>query len=542
MKKPIVLHPFLFGFYAALALFSFNIDQINLAVLRVVIGTALGSILLITIMRLIIRDSLRAGMLSSAMIMLGFSYGHVSDLLQRYSLGNLSLGSGYILFPLWMMILIIWAYFVLKKMKRFQEVNSYLNMVSIILLMFPLYSLFIYNAQLRAIDPWKARYISHVWQSNGVQTIEAHKKPTLDGELRDIYYIILDAYTRADVLSLYYGYDNRPFIEALQARGFIVAEGSQANYTDTEFSLASSLNMSHIHDAPTYFRTNSKVNADWVVSDVATMMIRDNRVGSFLREQGYTFVAYDSGYVLAQASGADEFLHAPQIDENSGMQIMFEMLFLDTTMGRLFLELRGEEFAPLQNLFETHRQRILFTLESLPQFAAMEGDFFVYAHVLSPHTPYVFGPNGEKLVGHDPFSLLDAHPGSEENIPLYTGQVQYLNKLVLNAIDQILENSSVPPIIIIQGDHSSKVFRGEEPDIQTRMQLLFPILNAYYLPDSASTQIYPTVTPVNTFRLIFNYYFGTQLDALPDRVYYFQERENHFDFVDVCQEYAYCLP
>ncbi len=542
MGKTFAIHPFLFSFYAALALFAYNITQIDLSALRLVIGVILGSLVLVTLVRLIIRDALRAALISSAIIILGFTYGHVSRFLGQYTIGDVSLGSGFVLIPLWGLLLITWSYYVFKKWTHLEGITNYLNVVSFILILFPLYSLFIYNAQLRAIDPWKTRYIAYAWQRDGVQEIENLKKPVVNGQLRDIYYIILDAYTRADVLQSYYGYDNQPFIDALKARGFIVAEGSRSNYTDTEFSIASSLNMVHIDDAPSYFRQNSGVNADWVVSDVATMMIKDNRVGEFLREMGYTFIAYDSGYVIAQASGADEFLHAPQIGENSGMQIMFEMLFLDTSIGRLFLELRGENFTPLQNLFEIHRERILFTLDSLPQFAKMDGDFFIYAHILSPHTPYVFGPNGERLIGHDPFTLLDAHPGSEENVPLYTGQVHYLNQLVINTIDLILAQSAVPPIIVIQGDHSSKVFRGAEPDTQTRMQLLFPILNAYYLPSSPPDLVYPSITPVNTFRTIFNFYFGTQLKILPDRGYYFQKVENRYEFVDVCATYAYCSP
>ncbi len=45
-------------------------------------------------------------------------------------------------------------------------------------------------------------------------------------------------------------------------------------------------------------------------------------------------------------------------------------------------------------------------------------------------------------------------------------------------------------------------------------------LNAYYFPDGGSPQVYDSVSPVNTFRIIFNRYFGADLPLLPDRHYY----------------------
>jgi hypothetical protein len=41
------------------------------------------------------------------------------------------------------------------------------------------------------------------------------------------------------------------------------------------------------------------------------------------------------------------------------------------------------------------------------------------------------------------------------------------------------------------------------------------ILNAYYLPGEES-RLYPTITPVNTFRIILDAYFGQDYPLLPD--------------------------
>ena len=74
----------------------------------------------------------------------------------------------------------------------------------------------------------------------------------------------------------------------------------------------------------------------------------------------------------------------------------------------------------------------------------------------------------------------------------------------------IIENSDIPPIIILQGDHGPSHF-----DNASRMG----ILNAYYFPD-AKAGLYPLITPVNTFRLLFQTYFGEDLKLLEDVSYY----------------------
>ena len=66
------------------------------------------------------------------------------------------------------------------------------------------------------------------------------------------------------------------------------------------------------------------------------------------------------------------------------------------------------------------------------------------------------------------------------------------------------------PIIIIQGDHGL---------FSSNLDWRFGILNAYYLPGH-NDLLYPKITPVNTFRLIFNSYFGTDYQLLPDISYY----------------------
>lgn len=75
----------------------------------------------------------------------------------------------------------------------------------------------------------------------------------------------------------------------------------------------------------------------------------------------------------------------------------------------------------------------------------------------------------------------------------------------------LLKKTEPDPIIIIQGDTG-----GWHPYRQA-------IFNAYYLPDDSSNALYPTISPVNSFRMIMNEYFGMNYPLLPDEAYYSQQ-------------------
>jgi hypothetical protein len=114
---------------------------------------------------------------------------------------------------------------------------------------------------------------------------------------------------------------------------------------------------------------------------------------------------------------------------------------------------------------------------------------------VAPHAPFVFLPDGKYSTVRSPDTG-------------YPDEIAYLDTRILKIVQTILANSATPPVIVIQGDHGW--------DAATRMT----ILNAYYLPGGGSQRLYPTITPVNTFRVIFNQYFGGSYPMLPDKSYY----------------------
>jgi hypothetical protein len=60
------------------------------------------------------------------------------------------------------------------------------------------------------------------------------------------------------------------------------------------------------------------------------------------------------------------------------------------------------------------------------------------------------------------------------------------------------------------------------------------ILNAYYFPKQAYQNLYPEITPVNSFRVILNQFFGSNLPLLDD-FSYFGTQEKRYEFFDITQ-------
>ena len=83
------------------------------------------------------------------------------------------------------------------------------------------------------------------------------------------------------------------------------------------------------------------------------------------------------------------------------------------------------------------------------------------------------------------------------------------------AIDAILKDSAVDPVIIVMGDHGPGLLP-EVVVVNHRLKILY----ALHLPqETLPVAILADFTPVNTFRLVFSEFFGADIPQLEDRSY-----------------------
>lgn len=497
----IYFHPILIGVYAVLYLLASNINQMSPAAALRVGGMVLaGSLLLYAILRLILRDTGRSALLASFWLMLLFAYGHVYELVEGKAWGGFTYGKHRYLIAVWLVIFLAGSWWLLRKLKVVLPLNRILNIVSVALLVFPLLQIgqFVYQSQRASAGSSTAVGCAQGTTAGcAVTTEEGTATP-------DIYYIILDGYSRADVLEKLYNLDITPFMDEMRAMGFVFPECTQSNYAITPFSMFASLNMDYVQGYPDIFYQGSSL--DQVQTVGISRYIHSSQVRQFLEERGYQTIAFETDYWWLNLTDADLYIVGndnPLIKYSKSYEISnFEEMFIRTTALRILSETNQRFSRQLTKQIRTPDERryavTRFVLEEVEKVPELPGKKFVYFHLVAPHPPYVFDQGGN-------FVEYDSRNGDD---PAYPNEIIYLNKRVTALARRLIEKSTTPPIIIIQADH------GWDP--RYRLQ----ILNAYYLPGGGDTMLYPEITPVNTFRLVFNYYFGAQYELQEDASYF----------------------
>jgi hypothetical protein len=417
---------------------------------------------------------------------------------------NFIIGRHRYLFPLFCLIFLTGTWFVLRKLENTGEFTRVLNIIGVGLLIYP--TVFLINFSFRTQSGLRKA-------SDAIFVGQSLKIPE-SGETPDIYYIVLDTYTRADALQRDFDFDNSPFLNELRALGFYVADCSRSNYTFTQGSITAALNMEYVP------RVEEMLNTLGLQSSDLWILMKQSMVRRQLEEIGYTTVAFETGYEWSNITDADVYLatHKNPINLQRALD-PFESMLIDSTAAIILPHGKVQFSSMIANLLSdevygsgiahaAYIERQLFILDQLPKIADIPEPTFTIAHLLIPHIPYVFDPNGD--IWSDP-----GFNSGERDEPIdkwhqqvgYTSEIEFINRRMLDITTSIIENSETHPIII-HGDHG---FEGDN-------RLL--ILNAYYLSGNARSELYSSISPVNTFRIIFDNYFGTKHGLLPDVSYY----------------------
>lgn len=490
------LYVVLLGVYPALALWAANlVDVAARDVWRSLTVSLLVVLLILWLARWLLGDWPRAAWLTTLLTLTFFTYGHV----YQWFLTLTGVGHRYLL-PIWGLAwgAVIW--WSLRRGQALAGLTPVLNTMALVALLGPLFAIGRFTLQAASAPP----------AAEPDAPLIATAAPTLP----DIYYIILDGYGRADRLQEFYGYDNQPFLQSLTAEGFYVAGDSRSNYPFTYLSLLSSLNYSHLTELSARLGVDSDVRLyHW---------LEDSQARRFLVERGYQTVAISSGYTATEFTHFDHYYATYARALNP-----FETRLLNNALAVIW---RRHSYA-------AQRERILFAFQKLAEMPALPGPKFVFTHILVPHPPFVFGPQGE---ARTPGGVYDTHDASlyvgtpAEYRQGYLDQLHYINQLVAPTLARLIADSPTPPVIVVQGDHGPgalfDLFSAEASCLAER----YAIFNAYYLPGYAD-RLYPGITPVNTFRLIFDAYWGADLPLLPDTSY-FAPYDRPYAFQDVTTE------
>lgn len=366
-----------------------------------------------------------------------------------------------ILFSVFMALL---SFYLAKYNKEPLRLNWFLNVITIIFL------------SMRIVQFVQGNSIIITLRNNDQVTNNNSSKDT-----PDIYYIILDSYTGNKSLKKYWNFDNAEFTEYLKSQGFYIAE-SNCNYNQTPFSLSSSLNMSYLD----FKRKNNISNEHF---HHLLELIKNSKVVDFLNKNDYKILNYSFF----------DIPNAPKFYKD--YFFLIDGFFSQSIISTIYSKISGSwNTNEITNLAQNN----LTVINNIKNFKIIGNKhFFIYAHLLLPHFPYFFDKNGKLM----PIEYAN----DAGNRIKYFEQLRYTNKLIKDCIDSILIHSESKPIIIIQGDHGFRYLKNKDQLAES-----FTILNAYYFPDQNYNLIYDSISPVNSFRIIFNKYFNKCLPLLKD--------------------------
>lgn len=489
LKKLLVIHPFLFAVFPVLFIFAHNIDEVPPTDLLLPISViSIGTLVLFFSLRLIIKNYNKIGIITSCFLILFFSYGHVQALIVSLEPGRfIQEHVGLLLAPLWVLLLITGAFLVIKSRSNFSTSTKFLNIVAITLVTISLINIGIYE-----VKAFNLRSETTTGSPSSLDLEDSRNLP-------DIYYIILDGYAGASTLKGIYNYDNSEFINYLTNKGFYVASKSRSNYSLSLLSLSSSLNMEYIN------YLSDTVGIESTDETIPYRMLQNNKVSQFLKSVGYRYIAV---FTIWELPGVDQYadVYLQKEAEFLGVIISnFSKSLIRSTPANYFV-------SPF--IKRNDRGAILYAFDVLADVPNIKEPTFVFAHIHSPMGPFVFDRYGNSVIP------IGKHYTEEEIGGKYLDQLIFINKKVKALVDEILSKSGVAPIIILQGDHGPPYSWVAELGVVQPNLRRTDILNAYFLPENGDHLLYESITPVNSFRIVFNFYFDTNYDLLEDKSYF----------------------
>lgn len=332
----------------------------------------------------------------------------------------------------------------------------------------------------------------------------------------DIYHFVFDRYGSADMLERHYGVEET-IGGFLEQRGFYVARDSHSNYLKTGHSLASTFYMDYLDLLADDPRVEG---ANW---HPIFAMLDDHRVARFLKARGYEMLQFGSWWDGTHTS--------PVADRNSPHGFSeFNMQYLKRTMVRPVFHLLPDVALTMRLDWDNAQcQRVARQVEEIEAVGARERPVYVFAHILVPHGPYVFDRDGRCM----PMAEAKAR-GRRQG---YIDQIAYANRIIEDLVATLQADDRPPAVILVQADEGPFPERdGRVPWQEAtaeELRIKTGILNAYYFPGRDYAALRPGITPVNSYRVLFNALFGTDFAQLPDRVFAFPNDFHLYDFHDV---------
>ncbi len=478
----------LFAVFPLLSLFAQNQPEVEVTLLWRYLAVCVAiAIVLFGLFFLITRNSAKSGVVASLVVFGFFYYGMFLE------------GRPPLFLALWLGLVLIGIVAVLRTNRDLASLTVVLIVVATVMVVPQAFDV----ARYQADHPYIAASDPRLWPTDLAAPVVSSGV-----ELPDIYVISPDDYARTDILQQYFDYDEGAFVRQMEQRGFVFADDNRSPYSYSEMNMAALLNMDYLSNWPDLLPPESE---DF---NLVKRVSEDNRAARLLESIGYDYIHLDTDEVTFVGGNPGI---SPFATEDSFGNLWLTKSILGQVGGSFgFTEAASQE---------RFRNTIRSEFDELRQVPSQDGPKFVVFHTLIPHDPFIFGPDGEDLT----FPAGADHT-TRVGMEYYVQQLQYVQRQILDTVDQILADSPTPPVILLQADEGfevdSEVF-GEEAAQDMRLKGV----GAFYLPGLADPAVPDPPNTVNALRYVFNEYLGTDYPML-DSVSHL-EGDLPFDFQEI---------
>ena len=474
--------PLLFILQAYNELFGYLTFKVTAIALVI---TAAATTFLYFILKKSYKNNKTAAVLTFFLMLFLVTFGALHDFLKEFT--TLSFLSKYSLLIPFFLLLFGFVFLTLRhRSYTYNKTYRFLNVLILLLLVIET-SIFIYNV----LKP-------SVLIDNRMTAFAQFRKTKAISNKPDIFFLVFDAMPSSKAMLNEWNFDNSHLDSFLAKEGFYIAADAKSNYNLTMLSVTSTLNMEYL--LPTQIFTGGEIQ----MIEKASPALLKNSTTEILKNEGYQI---------------SQFQPLSVKNKDWRGRLYFESLvtghyWLKTFPGRVYNDLRWH-LGNIKSLKErqraiakknqfAHKENLLYTLEKIKEScSAASTPKFVYGHFMLPHGPYIFDSSGQMLIQTKSFSK------KEKEETLFMNQVKYVDKLIIDLVLFIKKNNKPNTIIIIEGDHGFRNIFGKH-------YMTFDNLNAIYFPDGDYRQFNQSQSPINTFRNVFNKYFGANLQLLKD--------------------------
>lgn len=332
-----------------------------------------------------------------------------------------------------------------------------------------------------------------------------------DSSTPTVIHIVLDGYSRNDVLRSLYGFDNSSFIGALREMGFFVADRATTPYGQTLLAMSSIFSMDYINE-----HVVSLVKG--MNKDPARRILNKDFQRSFVfrifKGMNYSFAVVESTYSGIKIANPDYLI--------SNESARFHLSYYETALLKF-----TPIYAALQKILPLDRDSATLDFAlNYRGYARLQNPTFVYNHIIAPHPPFNVSADGKwspAFTGNADGSHWHLeNPNSHEVYSNgYIEKLRFTNKAILEKLRSILSEVPDPKTIVIHSDHGGGMYLDHESGSATCLKERFGAFLAVYSSNRTLAERIPDdVNLVNLYRIILREEFGIELPLLSGRSFF----------------------